>query len=76
MLSEAGQKTLTRSKHYHMSVDVSSPEEGSLVSDLRGLVLYHQEGSQERREGAEDSLHSSLRIPGEAGAGPEMLKWR
>ena len=57
-----------------MSVDVSSPEEGSLVSDLRGLVLYHQEGSQELREGVEDSLHSNLRIPGEAGAGPEMLK--
>ena len=58
-----------------MSVDVSSPEEGSLVSDLRGLVLYHQEGSQELREGEEDILHSNLRSPGEAGAGPEMLKW-
>ena len=68
-------KTLTRSKHHPMSVEVSSPEEGSLVSDLRGRVLYHQEGSQERHEGAEDSLHSNLRSPGEAGAGPEMLKW-
>ena len=57
-----------------MSVDVSSPEEGSLVSVLRGLVLYHQEGSQERHEGAEDSLHSNLRIPGEAEAGPEISK--
>ena len=57
-----------------MSVEDSSPEEGSLVSDLRGRVLYHQEDSQERREGEGDNLHSSLRSPGEAGAGPEMLK--
>ena len=59
-----------------MSVDVSSPGEGSLVSGLQGQVLCHQGGSQELREGAGDSLHSSLRSPGEVGAGPEMVKWR
>ena len=57
-----------------MSVDVSSPEEGSLVSGLRGRVLGHQAGSRGPREGAGGNLHSNLRSPGEAGAGPEMVK--